>query len=81
MSCPNCTCEKCRIGGLIKENEKLYYEQAKLSDENRKLRNEVERLTREREQLIARCEAMTISFERLRCLERLAAADGRLAAV
>lgn len=38
---------------------------------------EIERLTREREQLIARCEAMTISFERLRCLERLAAAGGR----
>lgn len=41
------------------------------------LLDEIARLTREREQLIARCEAMTISFEKMRCLERLAAAGGR----
>ena len=81
MSCPNCTCSDCRIKELVAAHDSLMEQRAKLSDENQKLRNEVERLTREREQLIARCEAMTISFERLRCLERLAAADGRLAAV
>lgn len=74
MSCPNCTCSDCRIKELLAAHDSLMEQRAKLSDENRELRNEVERLTREREQLIARCEAMTISFERL----RLAAAGGRL---
>lgn len=59
---------------LMLEGGELMKSMAKKHDE---LSAEIERLTREREQLIARCEAMTISFERLRCLERLAAAGGR----